>query len=166
MQKVQSTFWRHVVNKKKQCYNLYPMKKKSRNERISIISQGRRLNHSETAQLINEFKSNGKIEVKLNEAPDIVIINTCTVTENGDKDTIKLINKINKLNTNTKIALIGCQSQIKQRQLFDYKSVHWVIGNEEKDTADIILNRAPGLYMNKFEKTIFSTCDKFRPKAH
>ena len=65
-------------------------------KKITLISQGCRLNHSETASLINAFKNGGATEVNLNEHPDIVVINTCTVIENGDKDTIKLIKKINK----------------------------------------------------------------------
>ena len=55
---------------------------------FTVISQGCRLNHSETASLANEFKSKGFNEVALEHNPNLIIVNTCTVTENGDKDTI------------------------------------------------------------------------------
>ncbi len=125
-------------------------------KKIALISQGCRLNHAETAGLIQAFSQEGVSEVQLNEAPDIVVINTCTVTENGDKDTLKLIKKITQANNNSKIALIGCQSQIKKEKLLELKNVEWVIGNEKKkDAADIILKKPPGLYMNKIEKKEF-----------
>ena len=45
---------------------------------VLFLSQGCRLNHSETASLINEFKASGFEEVPLENDPKIVIINTCT----------------------------------------------------------------------------------------
>ncbi|HCN07049.1 MAG TPA: tRNA (N(6)-L-threonylcarbamoyladenosine(37)-C(2))-methylthiotransferase MtaB, partial [Lentisphaeria bacterium] len=41
---------------------------------------------------------------------DIVVVNTCTVTENGDADTRRLVNRINRRNPDARIALIGCQA--------------------------------------------------------
>ena len=63
-------------------------------KKFTIISQGCRLNHSETANLVNEFQDKGLEQVRLEKKPDIVVINTCTVTENGDKDTIGLFEKL------------------------------------------------------------------------
>ena len=68
----------------------------NKQQTVTLISQGCRLNHAETASLINAFSEKGVKEVALNETPDVVIVNTCTVTENGDKDTQRLIRKINK----------------------------------------------------------------------
>ena len=63
---------------------------------------------------------------------DIVVVNTCTVTENGDRDTRRLVNRIARQSTDIQIALIGCQSQILKDRLIDFPSVQWVIGNAEK----------------------------------
>lgn len=123
---------------------------------VTLISQGCRLNHAETAGLINAFSEKGVKEVMLNESPDLVVVNTCTVTENGDKDTQRLIRKINKECKNTKIALIGCQSQIKKDELLRLENVEWVIGNEDKkNTADIILANKSGVHVKPIEKKSF-----------
>ena len=76
-------------------------------KKVTILSQGCRLNHAETASIINEFESNGYHEVGLNDDPESVVVNTCAVTENGEKDALRLVNKINKTTSNAKIALIG-----------------------------------------------------------
>lgn len=128
----------------------------NKQQTVTLISQGCRLNHAETATLINAFSEKGLKEVQLNESPDVVVVNTCTVTENGDKDTQRLIRKINKECKHTKIALIGCQSQIKKHELLKLKNVEWVIGNEEKkNTAQIILSNKIGLHVPPIEKKTF-----------
>ncbi len=133
---------------------------------MTLISQGCRLNHAESAGLINDFKNEGYTEVGLNESPDIVVINTCTVTENGDKDTVKLVNKINKQNNQAKIALIGCQSEIKKAKLLELTNVKWVIGNDLKQkTKDIILTGKNGVHVTKIQKQpFFQDFSSFDPK--
>ncbi|MGC6368080.1 MAG: tRNA (N(6)-L-threonylcarbamoyladenosine(37)-C(2))-methylthiotransferase MtaB [Candidatus Marinamargulisbacteria bacterium] len=133
---------------------------------VSFLSQGCRLNHSETAGLINEFKAKGFADVGLDDDPNIVVINTCTVTENGDKDTRRLVRKINEQCSSPRIALIGCQAQIKKNHLMDLKNVEWVIGNETKDqTARIILENNTGVHAPKFEqKSFFQDYSSFDPK--
>ncbi|MGA0242133.1 MAG: tRNA (N(6)-L-threonylcarbamoyladenosine(37)-C(2))-methylthiotransferase MtaB [Candidatus Marinamargulisbacteria bacterium] len=136
------------------------------NNTFAMISQGCRLNHSETASLANEFKANGLNEVALDHNPQLVVVNTCTVTENGDKDTLKLIRKINDACSDPQIALIGCQSQIKKDDLLTLSGVRWVIGNESKEkTADLILSNNTGVHVNKFKKKSFSQpYSSFDPK--
>ena len=60
------------------------------------------------------------------------VVNTCTVTENGDKDTKRLVKQLVGANQAIKIALIGCQSQVHKDALLRLKNVQWVIGNAEK----------------------------------
>ena len=135
-------------------------------KRFTIISQGCRLNHSETASLVNELQDNGLEEVDLEKKPDIVVINTCTVTENGDKDTIRLIRKINSNVKKVNIALIGCQAQIKQNKLSELENVKWVIGNEYKNkTAKLILSETTGVHAPKIkQESFFQEYSSFDPK--
>ncbi|MEK9726520.1 MAG: tRNA (N(6)-L-threonylcarbamoyladenosine(37)-C(2))-methylthiotransferase MtaB [Candidatus Margulisiibacteriota bacterium] len=133
---------------------------------FTLISQGCRLNHSETAGLVNEFKAHGYNEVGLESNPELIVVNTCTVTENGDKDTIKLVRKINSSCSNPNIALIGCQSQIKKDALLKLENVNWVVGNENKETTvSLITQNKPGLYVKKIEKKpFFQSFSSFDPK--
>ena len=124
---------------------------------VTLLSQGCRLNHAETANLINEFTECGYSEVALDKQPDVVVINTCTVTENGDKDTLKLVRKINKTSKTSKIALIGCQSQIKKDSLLNLENVEWVIGNQEKkETVNLIATGNAGVHVTPFKKESFT----------
>lgn len=133
---------------------------------FSIISQGCRLNHAETAGLANELTTLGYAEVSLADDPSTVIINTCTVTENGDKDAIKLIRKINDGCTHPNIALIGCLSQIQKESMLAHKNVKWVIGNDQKDqTAFLIANQRYGAHVERFKSSqSFKSPTSFDPK--
>ncbi len=104
----------------------------SRMKRVCFVTQGCRLNQSETASLENAFRYEGYDLVNRYQDADIAIINTCTVTENGDKDTKRLVNQLVNANSSIKIALIGCQSQVHKDALLNLKNVAWVIGNAEK----------------------------------
>ena len=107
--------------------------------RIAFYTFGCRLNQSETSVLERNFEAGGYEIVDLKNSPDIVVVNTCTVTENGDTDTRRLVNKINRLNPNARIALIGCQAQIQKEKLATLPNVRWVIGNAQKmDLASIL----------------------------
>jgi len=108
---------------------------------VSFYTQGCRLNQSETAVLENSFETIGFQVVPFATPADVVVVNTCTVTEHGDADTRRLVNKINRINPETKIALVGCQAQILKDQLLALKNVQWVVGNVEKmRLSEIILD--------------------------
>ncbi len=99
---------------------------------ISFYTFGCRLNQSETAVVQQIFKTNGYRIVDIHTAADVAVINTCTVTENGDADTRKLVNRINRINPNVKIALVGCQAQIQKQRLANLPNVRWIVGNAKK----------------------------------
>ncbi|MGE0266936.1 MAG: tRNA (N(6)-L-threonylcarbamoyladenosine(37)-C(2))-methylthiotransferase MtaB [Candidatus Omnitrophota bacterium] len=106
---------------------------------VSFYTLGCRLNQSETAVIERTFERDGYKIVGIEQPADIVVINTCTVTENGDADTRRLVNKVNRLNPQVKIALVGCQAQIQKERLTELNNVRWVVGNERKmDIASIV----------------------------
>ena len=99
---------------------------------ISFYTLGCRLNQSETAVIENTFAAEQYAIVDFNTPADIVVINTCTVTENGDADTRRLVNKVKRINPKARIALIGCQAQIQKEKLAALPNVRWVVGNARK----------------------------------
>jgi threonylcarbamoyladenosine tRNA methylthiotransferase MtaB len=107
---------------------------------ISFYTLGCRLNQAETAIIKQSLVQQGFQLVDFGQPCDIVVINTCTVTENGDEDTRRIINKINR-ESHPRIALIGCQAQTQGDRLLDFPGVHWVIGNELKMDLAAILAR-------------------------
>jgi len=110
-----------------------------KNKTISFYTLGCRLNQSETAVIEHTFKEGGYQIVDFENPADTVVINTCTVTENGDADTRRLVNKISRINPQARIALVGCQAQIQKEKLASLANVHWVVGNAKKmDLKSII----------------------------
>ena len=108
-------------------------------ERISFYTLGCRLNQAETAIMQKSMEQAGFRTVDFGDASDIVVINTCTVTENSDADTRRVVNKIQRINDKAKIALVGCQAQVQGQKLADLPGVKWVIGNALKmDLATLL----------------------------
>ncbi len=104
----------------------------SRGVRVALYTFGCRLNQAETAVIEQSFRRSGYQVVDIGEPADVVVINTCTVTENGDADTRRLIHRVVRKNPETRIALIGCQAQVQRDKLLQMPNVHWVVGNADK----------------------------------
>ena len=109
--------------------------------KISFYTLGCRLNQAETAALQNRFSEAGYEIVDFREPADVVVINTCTVTENGDNDTRRLVQRIHRAQARARIALIGCQSQMQGEALCRLPGVSWVAGNAVKMELPEIIRR-------------------------
>ncbi len=128
-------------------------------ERVFFFTQGCRLNQAETALLEGQFKTHGFDVVKTTESADIVIINTCTVTEKGDADTRHLVNRIARKNPASRIALVGCQAQVHKETLLKLPNVKWVIGNAHKMKLAATIqdsSSSPVVIAPKMDKTPFT----------
>ena len=112
-------------------------------KKISFYTFGCRLNQSETASIQNSFQQGGYQVVGFDEPSDIVVINTCTVTEGGDADTRHLVHKVNRSNPSARIALVGCQAQIQKEQLAHLPNVRWIVGNGRKMDLLRVFNEYP-----------------------
>ena len=139
--------------------------------KIAFYTQGCRLNQSETAVLEKGFEKDQYQLVGLNEQPEIVVVNTCTVTENGDADTRRLVNKINRDSPNAHIALIGCQAQILKETLLSLKNVKWVVGNAQKMglgkiITDSLNQELPIVLTEKIKRESFTIKDPGIDKKH
>ena len=83
-----------------------PVKTKSLTK-IAFKTLGCKLNFTETEQIAKKFNPNIYVRVEPNDVADIYVFNTCSVTENADKKFKNLVRKVNKLNKNAFIAVIG-----------------------------------------------------------
>ncbi|MFA5088490.1 MAG: tRNA (N(6)-L-threonylcarbamoyladenosine(37)-C(2))-methylthiotransferase MtaB [Candidatus Omnitrophota bacterium] len=106
---------------------------------IFFYTLGCRLNQAETAILQNIAVKEGFMISEAGDAAEVVVVNTCTVTEKSDVDTRRLVSKIIRGNPRARIALIGCQAQTQKEKLLQLPQVRWVVGNARKfDLFDII----------------------------
>ena len=111
---------------------------------ISFFTLGCRSNQAETVILRNVFENDGYKIVDFKKPAKIVVINTCTVTQNSDTDVRRAVNRARKVNPDCNIALIGCQAQTQKEKLLDLKNVTWVVGNERKmDLLNILSGSLP-----------------------
>ncbi len=109
--------------------------------RVAFYTFGCRLNQAETNIIRQTFQARGYPVVDYRQQPDLVVVNTCTVTENGDVDTRKLVRKLVRHNPDVQIALVGCQAQVQREKLLELPNVRWVVGNARKmDFVDILEN--------------------------
>ena len=100
--------------------------------KVAFHTFGCKLNYSETSTISRIFKKNGFKATSIEDKPDEVIINTCSVTENADKKCKDLIRKINKISPSSKITVVGCYAQLKPKKISNFEGVNKVLGIKEK----------------------------------
>ena len=101
-------------------------------KRIAFHTMGCKLNLSETGTISRDFIQHGFQKVNYKEKADIYILNTCSVTENANKEARKLIRQAKRRNPDSSIAIIGCYAQLKPNEISKIKGVDLVLGAKEK----------------------------------
>jgi len=101
-------------------------------KKVAFHTLGCKLNFSETSAIKRDFLLRGFKNVSFSDIADIYVLNTCSVTENADKEARKIIRKAKKINPNSLIAVIGCYAQLKPEEVSDIKEVDLVLGASEK----------------------------------
>ena len=99
---------------------------------IAFHTMGCKTNFSETSTISSEMLSHGYKKVSYKDKADIYVLNTCSVTENADKEARKLIRQARRLNPVAKIAVIGCYAQLQPGQISPIPGVDLVLGAKEK----------------------------------
>ena len=99
---------------------------------ISFYTLGCKLNFSETSGIARIFEDNGYAKVDFKSGADIVVINTCSVTEQADKKCRQIVKQARNLSANSFIAVIGCYAQLKPAEIAGINGVNIVLGAQEK----------------------------------
>ncbi|ATA93332.1 tRNA (N(6)-L-threonylcarbamoyladenosine(37)-C(2))-methylthiotransferase MtaB [Capnocytophaga canimorsus] len=101
-------------------------------KKVAFYTLGCKLNFSETSTIARSFENEGFKKVEFEEKADIYVINTCSVTDNADKQFKQIVRKALKTNKNAFIAAIGCYAQLKPEELIAVDGVDLVLGAKEK----------------------------------
>ena len=101
-------------------------------KRVAFHTLGCKLNYSETSTIARDFIVNGFKKVNFKDVADIYVINTCSVTENADKEARKLIRQAKRRNQNSSIVVIGCYAQLQPDKINSIDGVDLVLGTNEK----------------------------------
>jgi threonylcarbamoyladenosine tRNA methylthiotransferase MtaB len=101
-------------------------------KKVAFYTLGCKLNFSETSTIARSFQDEGFDRVDFEEVADMYVINTCSVTENADKQFKQVVRKAMKLNDKAFVAAIGCYAQLKPEELAAVDGVDLVLGATEK----------------------------------
>ncbi|RZP08344.1 MAG: tRNA (N(6)-L-threonylcarbamoyladenosine(37)-C(2))-methylthiotransferase MtaB, partial [Flavobacteriales bacterium] len=99
---------------------------------VAFKTLGCKLNYSETSSISRDFENKGYNKVSFEDVADIYVINTCSVTQNADKEFKYLVNKVKRINPNSKVVAIGCYAQLKPKEISSFKGVDLVLGADKK----------------------------------
>lgn len=101
-------------------------------KKVAFYTLGCKLNFSETSTIARSFQEEGFDRVDFEDVADIYVINTCSVTENADKQFKQVVRKALKLNDKAFVAAVGCYAQLKPEELAAVDGVDLVLGATEK----------------------------------
>ena len=101
-------------------------------KKVAFYTLGCKLNFSETSTIARNFQDEGFDRVDFEEVADIYVINTCSVTDNADKQFKHIVKKAMKLNDKAFVAAVGCYAQLKPEELAAVDGVELVLGATEK----------------------------------
>jgi len=101
-------------------------------QRIAYHTLGCKLNFSETSTIARSFEEEGYTKTDFNQEADVYVINTCSVTENADKECKQLIRRVKKQNPLSTVVITGCYAQLKPERIATISGVDLVIGASEK----------------------------------
>lgn len=101
-------------------------------KKVAFYTLGCKLNFSETSTIARNFQDEGFDRVDFEDVADIYVINTCSVTDNADKQFKQVVKKALKLNDKAFVAAVGCYAQLKPEELAAVDGVDLVLGATEK----------------------------------
>jgi threonylcarbamoyladenosine tRNA methylthiotransferase MtaB len=104
----------------------------STQQKIAFHTLGCKLNFSETSSLANQAIDAGYQRVDMDEQADVYVINTCSVTENADKECRYIVRKIKRTAPDSNVIIIGCYAQLKPKEIAEIDGVDMVLGATEK----------------------------------
>ena len=117
-------------------------------KKVAFITLGCKVNQYESNAMAQNFLENGYEIVNIENNPDIIIVNTCTVTNIADRKSRQLLRKVKDDNKDSIVVACGCYVQIAKEKVEQIPEIDLSIGNQEKkDIVKIVEN-----YMKRQEK--------------
>jgi len=121
---------------------------------VAFHTLGCKLNFSETSSIARSFEQAGFQKTGFDNGADVYVINTCSVTENADRECKTIVHRALHHNPNAFITVIGCYAQLKPQEISCIEGVDLVLGATEKFNVVNYIGEA----VKKQKAEIFS-CD-------
>ena len=100
--------------------------------KVAFYTLGCKLNFSETSTIGEQFLDKGFDIVDFKQHADVYVINTCTVTDNADKECRQIVRRVLRQNPNAFVAVTGCYAQLRPEEISEIEGVDAVFGSNEK----------------------------------
>jgi threonylcarbamoyladenosine tRNA methylthiotransferase MtaB len=121
---------------------------------IAFHTLGCKLNFSETSMLSRHLESEGFLKKEFEDEADVYVINTCSVTDNADKECRQLVRRIQRKAPQSTVVITGCYAQLKPKEIAGIPGVDLVLGAAEKFNLATHLKE-----FTKGDSTRISSCD-------
>ena len=108
---------------------------------VAFHTLGCKVNHYETEAVWELFKNEGYEKVDFKDVADVYIINTCTVTNTGDKKSRQIIRRAIRRNPEAVMCVMGCYAQTKPKEIMDIEGVDIVIGTHGRDQIPALVQK-------------------------
>ncbi len=99
--------------------------------KVRIVTLGCKLNFAESSALMNELIARGHERAQKGEEADLVIVNTCTVTDTADQKDRQAIHRVRRENPHARIIVTGCYARLKPKEIADMAEVDRVVTKRE-----------------------------------
>jgi threonylcarbamoyladenosine tRNA methylthiotransferase MtaB len=121
---------------------------------VAFHTLGCKLNFSETSTLSRQLEKDGFAKKEFTDEADVYVINTCSVTDNADKECRQLVRRIQRRSPQSLVVITGCYAQLKPKEIASIPGVDLVLGAAEK------FNLASHLIeLTKGDSAKISSCD-------
>ena len=119
---------------------------------FAFVTLGCKLNFAESSALGKTLMAHGHSRAKNCEEADIIIINTCSVTDTADHKDRQMIHRLRRQNPRAVLIVTGCYAQLKPDEIAHIEGVDYVLGQEEKFHLDE--------FVEKLEQQISNSCSE------
>ncbi len=99
---------------------------------VAFHTLGCKLNFSETSTLSRMLESEGFEKKEFDDLADVYVINTCSVTDNADKECRQLVRRIQRKSPESLVVITGCYAQLKPKEISEIPGVDLILGAAEK----------------------------------
>ena len=110
--------------------------------KVAFATLGCRVNQYESEAMAEKFIREGYEVVDFDQFSDVYVINTCTVTNMGDKKSRQIISRARRNNPDAIIAAVGCYSQMSPKEVSEIPGVDVVLGTRNKGDVVYYVNKA------------------------
>jgi threonylcarbamoyladenosine tRNA methylthiotransferase MtaB len=124
------------------------------NKTVALHTLGCKLNFSETSSIGRLLENDGFEKRNFDEVADVYVINTCSVTDNADKECRMLVRRIQRKAPEALVVITGCYAQLKPKEIADIPGVDLVLGAAEKFNIAAHLKE-----ISKGDSTKICSCD-------